>query len=329
MNAPDSFESVAEPYRRELLAYCYRMVGSVHDAEDLVQETYLRAWRAYDDFEGRSSTALAVPDRDPSVSERIRGTWAPPLPSGLGPPTSDHAAPLSAARGSDAWLEPAPDRLFAREPTDPADIVANRADVRLAFTAALQQLSARQRAVLILRDVLGWRANQTADILGTTTTAVNSALVRARALLREHSVALDAISEPAPARLQQLLTNYVEAFQTSDMQRLAILLRADVELEMPPIPTWFTGRTAVAGFLGAKVLGPPGSWQMVPTRANGQPAIAAYSRGEDGNYHAHEIQVLTLLGDHVSRIVAFLDPRLPVAFGLPAVLGPLNAQQAR
>ena len=312
------FETLADPYRPEILAHCYRMLGSIHDAEDLVQETYLRAWRGYDRFEGRSSLRqwlykIATRACLTAIDTRQRR----PLPSGLGAPADDHRGVTITTEPGIAWIEPAPDSLLG----DPASVVTARHSVRLAFVAALQELTARQRAVLILRDVLVWRAAEVADMLDTTTTAVNSTLRRARAQLEERALTQDDVVEPRPEELRDLLDRYVAAFERSDVDALTQLLRADIELEMPPIPTWFTGRAAVAGFFAANVLGTPGTWRMVPTRANGQPAVAAYQRAADGRYHGHVLQVLTVLGDRVSRIVAFMQPDLLPTFGLPAVLG--------
>jgi RNA polymerase sigma-70 factor (ECF subfamily) len=330
VSATANFETLTDPFRPELLAHCYRMLGSIHDAEDLVQETYLRAWRAYDRFEGRSSLRqwlykIATRVCLTAIDSRQRR----PLPSGLGAPTDDHRGVVATPDPAIAWIEPAPGDAFGDASSDPAAIITARASVRLAFVAALQELSARQRAVLILRDVLAWRAAEVADVLGTTTTAVHSALRRARAQLTESALTEDDIVEPGPEELRALLDQYVTAFERSDLDALLNVLRADVELEMPPIPTWFTGRTAVAGFFAANVFGRAGNWRMMPTRANGQPALAAYQRSTDGQYHAHALHVLTVLGDHVSRIVAFLEPGLLARFGLPAVLDePARASSA-
>ena len=312
------FVTLADPYRPEILAHCYRMLGSIHDAEDLVQETYLRAWRGYDRFEGRSSLRqwlykIATRACLTAIDTRQRR----PLPSDLGAPAHDHRGVTATPEPTIAWIEPAPDSLFG----DPASVVAARSSVRLAFVAALQELTARQRAVLILRDVLAWRAAEVADMLDTTTTAVNSTLRRARAQLQERALTQDDVAEPRPEELRALLDRYVAAFERSDVDALTQLLRADIELEMPPIPTWFTGRAAVTGFFATNVLGAPGTWRMVQTRANGQPAVAAYQRTADGRYRGHGLQVLTVLGDHVSHIIAFLQPDLLSTFGLPAVLG--------
>ncbi|WP_410676303.1 RNA polymerase subunit sigma-70 [Amycolatopsis sp. cmx-4-68] len=301
------FAAETEPFRPELLAHCYRLLGSLHDAEDLVQETYLRAWRAFGGFEGRSSVRrwlykIATSACLTALETRARR----PLPSGLGAPADDHRVAVAAAEPSVPWLQPIPDARL-----DPAAVVAGRTGVRLAFVAALQLLPARQRAVLTQRDVLGFRTAEVADLLGTTPAAVDSALRRARGRLAEAGPVEADLAEPAgPARL---LDRYVDAFVRADPAALVTLLRADVELEMPPIPTWFTGRDAVLGFLSHRVLR-PGAWRLVPTRANGQPALLEYERTGAGRFEAHGIQVLTLTGARIARITAFNDASLVPAF---------------
>ncbi|NUR91401.1 MAG: sigma-70 family RNA polymerase sigma factor [Nonomuraea sp.] len=313
MNPP--FAGETERFRPELLAHCYRMLGSIHDAEDLVQETYLRAWRGYDRFEGRSSVRrwlyqIATRACLTALETRARR----PLPSGLGAPSDDHRVELASGEPAQAWLQPVPDALLG----DPAAVVSARAGVRLAFIAALQHLPARQRAILTLRDVLAFRTAEVAEMLGTTPAAVDSALRRARASLAQAGPVQDDLAEPGEEARRELLDAYVEAFTRADAEALIRLLRADVELEMPPTATWFTGRAAVVGFLAARVLR-PGRWLLVPTTANGQPAFAEYRHEGDGLYRAHGVQVLTLIGDRVARITAFNDAGLIPVFGLEPV----------
>ncbi|MFJ4189233.1 sigma-70 family RNA polymerase sigma factor [Kitasatospora sp. NPDC089509] len=313
MPSDTEFTALAEPFRPELLAHCYRMLGSIHDAEDLVQETYVRAWRGFDRFEGRSSVRrwlykIATMACLTALEARSRR----PLPSGLGAPSDDHRVAVADREPSVPWLQPAPDALFRA--ADPAAIVAGRTGVRLAFIAALQFLSARQRAVLTLRDVLAFRTAEVAEMLGTTTAAVDSALRRARARLAEAGPVEDELAEPDERTRRALLDGYVDAFTRADPDALVSLLRADVELEMPPIPTWFTGRPAVVGFLAARVLRRD-RWRMVPTRANGQPALVVHKRTDDGRYAPYGIQVLTVSGDRIARITAFNDPGLVRTFG--------------
>ena len=315
MPSDAEFAALAEPFRPELLAHCYRILGSIHDAEDLVQETYLRAWRAFGRFEGRSSVRrwlykIATMACLTALQTRSRR----PLPSGLGAPSDDHRVAVAPREPSVAWLQPAPDALFGTG--DPASIVAGRTGVRLAFIAALQVLPARQRAVLTLRDVLAFRTAEVAEMLDTTDAAVDSALRRARAHLAEAGPIEDDLAEPDEETRRTLLDSYVDAFTRADPDALVNLLRADVEMEMPPIPTWFTGRRAVVGFLATRVLRREGQWRMVPTRANSQPALVAYTHAGDGRYEAYGIQVLTLVGARISRITAFNDPSLVPTFGL-------------
>ncbi|KAA2255463.1 sigma-70 family RNA polymerase sigma factor [Solihabitans fulvus] len=313
------FSVLAEPYRPELLAHCYRLLGSIHDAEDLVQETYLRAWRAFDGFEGRSSVRrwlykIATMACLTALETRSRR----PLPSGLGAPSEDHRVAVAPREPSMPWLQPAPDALFGAG--DPATIVAGRAGVRLAFIAALQLLPARQRAVLTLRDVLAFRTAEVAQLLDTTAAAVDSALRRARAHLAEAGPVEDELVEPDEEAERNLLDSYVDAFTRADPGALANLLRADVELEMPPTPTWFTGQRAVVGFLATRVLR-RGLWRATPTRANGQPAIVFHKHAGDGRYEAYGVQVLTLTGGRIARITAFNDPSLVPVFGRATAIG--------
>jgi RNA polymerase sigma-70 factor (ECF subfamily) len=219
------------------------------------------------------------------------------------------------------WLGPLPDALLATEHGDPAAVAASRAGIRLALVAALQYLSARQRAVLILRDVLEWPAAQVADLLQTTTTAVNSMLRRARAQLAQALPGEDEVTEPAEPDRRALLDRFAAAFENADLSALTELLREDVALEMPPMPAWFAGREAVTRFFESTVLTAPGLFRMVPTMANGQPAFAAYRRGNDGAYEAHAVQVLTVTATGIARLVVFLDPALFAAFGLPQRYG--------
>jgi RNA polymerase sigma-70 factor (ECF subfamily) len=221
-----------------------------------------------------------------------------------------------------AWPGPVPDHLISTDLGDPASIVGARSGVRLALIAALQYLPARQRAVLILRDALRWQASETADLLGMTTTAVNSMLRRARTQLSQASSAADDIREPADPEQRRLLGQYAAAFENADGVALTRLLRADAVLEMPPSPTWFAGRDQIVAFLAARVLGQPGDFTMIRVAANGQPGFAAYRRDRDGRHRAHAVQVLTLDAASVARVVSFNQPELFAMFGLPPVLPP-------
>ncbi|GAA1701021.1 sigma-70 family RNA polymerase sigma factor [Fodinicola feengrottensis] len=314
------FVQETSPYRGELLAHCYRMLGSVHDAEDLVQETYLRAWRAYDGFEGRSSVRTWLYRiATGACLNALEHSSRRSLPSGLMDATYEPVVAPVAARAEVSWLQPFPDRLLGTDATDPATIVAERGSLRLALIAALQHLPARQRAVLILRDVLAWRADEVAEFFGTTTAAVKSALQRARTQLKAAAPNERASVDLAGPDQRALLDRYAAAFENSDIAGLLHTLRDDVEFEMPPIPTWFSGRDEVVRFIGDYVLPAPGDLRLVRTSANGQPAFAIYKRETDGRHHAHGIQVVTARADGVSRIVTFLGTGLFPDFDLPSV----------
>ena len=285
MAVSEDFARLTDPFRPELLAHCYRMLGSVHDAEDQVQETMIRAWRSYGDFEGRSSLRTWLfRIATNSCLRALENGARRPLPSGLGGPGEYPEAPLAAARPEVPWLQPIPDALVSAGSADPAEIVASRQGMRLALIAALQYLPARQRAVLILRDVLRWRAAEVAELLGTTTTAVNGMLQRARARLEQAAPGQDQIHEPADPQDRALLDRFATAFQNADVTAVVRLLREDAVFEMPPEVSWFTGRELIGRFLRSRVLTEPGCFQMIPVAANGQPALAAYIRGHDGGY---------------------------------------------
>lgn len=232
----NEFSARAEPYRRELLAHCYRMTGSLHEAEDLVQETLLRAWKAYSRFEGKSSIRtwlyrIATNTCLNALKGRAGG-WHRSLPSGLGAPQSDPKAAL-VERAEIPWLEPLPHHHDDR--ADPAVIVGSRDSVRLAFVAALQHLPPRQRAVLLLRDVLQWKSAEVAEAVGSTTVAVNSLLQRARAQLDAVRPTADGLIEPDSTEAQDLLARYIAAFESYDIDGLVELLTAEAIWEMPPL----------------------------------------------------------------------------------------------
>jgi RNA polymerase sigma-70 factor, ECF subfamily len=300
----DDFTRLTNPYRPELLTLCYRMLGSIHDAEDQVQETLLRAWRGHGRFEGRASMRtwlyrIAVNACLRDLERRARR----PLPAGLGAPITDPEAPL-VADPEVPWLQPIP--------TDPARVVADRAGLRLALVAALQYLPPRQRAVLILRDVLDWRAAEVADLLGTSAAAVNSLLQRAREHLAVAAPSEDAVAEPTDAEQRRLLDRYTRAFAEADIAALMTVLTEDAVAEMPPNTGWFAGRDALGRFLARHILRRPGDVTLIGTWANGQPAFAAYLHGA-----AHSIQVLTVTKRGISRVVSFQDRTLFPAFDLP------------
>ena len=317
-SANEEFFGRAEQYRPELLAYCYRMLGSFADAEDAVQETYLRAWRGFDVFEERASLRTWLYRIATNIClSALRHHSRRVLPSGLGAPSDDPAAPPNSVDTSVAWLQPFPtDRL---ESNDPAAIVAARETLRLALVASLQYLPPRQRAVLILREVLAWTAAEVAEGLDMSIAAVKSALQRARARLAEVAPGADRVSDVTEPQQRELLDRYVAAFEAADPEALERLLRADATLEAPPLRTWYAGIRYCMPYMATHVLGSPGHWRMLPTSANGQPAVAAYYRGPDGGYLPYGIVVLTADAEGISRISAFGDADLVTVFGFPAV----------
>ena len=318
--AMKDFPGLTDTYRRELTAHCYRMTGSVHDAEDLVQETYLRAWRAYEGFEGRSSVRTWLYRIATNVClTALEGKDRRPLPTGLGAPASDPGDPLTQS-SEVSWLEPAPDPLVAGESSDPATIVTEREGIRLAFVAALQYLPARQRAVLVLRDVLRWRASEVAKALETTEAAVNSALQRAHAQLARADLSRDTLEERLDADQQDLLDRYVKAFWDKDIDAIVGMLTRDAVWEMPPFTGWYTGAEAIGRLIDTQCPGGVNDMPMVATRANGQPAFGLYMRQPDGSFTPFHLKVLTIRDNRVEHVAAFFDTDLFERFGLPARL---------
>ena len=320
---PDSLVSSETPalddrFRPELIAHCYRMVGSVHDAEDLVQETYLRAWRSYDSFEGRSSVRtwlyrIATNACLTALEKRGRR----PMPTGLGGEASDPLATL-VEQPEVSWLEPVPDAMVAGAHADPATAVTTRESIRLAFVAALQHLPPRQRAVLVLRDVLRWRAAEVADLLGTTTAAVNSSLQRARAQLDRIGLTQDDVTEPTAPDQRALLDRYMAAFESYDVAAMVDLFTDDAVWEMPPYPGWYQGADAIGRLIAKNCPAErPGDMRLVRANANGQPAFAVYMRDGDGEHRAFQIQVLTTTTSGVAHVGCFFDRTLFETFGLP------------
>ncbi|WP_283138222.1 sigma-70 family RNA polymerase sigma factor [Rhizohabitans arisaemae] len=316
------FPGLADAFRRELLAHCYRMLGSVHDAEEAVQETYLRAWRSYDGFEGRSSLRTWLYRIATNVSlTALETRQRRPLPAGLGTPSAQIGDPM-VRRPEIPWLEPIPDVLVGADGSDPATIVTARESIRLALTAALQHLPPRQRAVLILRDVLKWRAAEVAELLDTTTASVNSTLQRARGRMNLIAPTEDGVTEPTASEQRELLDRYVAAFQAKDVAAIVRLFTTDATWDMPPFTTWFRGRSAIAHAVGAICPAGPGDLRLLPIRANGQPGFALYLRGPDGVRRAFNLQVLTLTPEGIRHGSNFFDHSLFPVFGLPPELPP-------
>jgi RNA polymerase sigma-70 factor (ECF subfamily) len=317
---PDTpaFEDATAPFRRELLAHCYRMTGSVHEAEDLVQETYLRAWRAFDGFEHRSSVRtwlyrIATNVCLTALGQRRRR----PLPSGLGPPSPDPYAPPAAAPADVAWIEPVPDALVLDERADPAELVAARQSVRLALVAGAQRLPPRQRAALLLRDVLALPASEAADMLDVSVASLKSLLQRARAGLAGVELSDHTVAEPTDPGARAVLDRYMAAFERSDMGELERLLADDAAIEVTGTTTWYSGRSTCVPYLADRAIGAAGDWRLLPVRANGQLAAAAYRRHANGGYRPFAVSVLATTSTHVTHITLFDDPAVFARFDVP------------
>lgn len=318
----EAFEKLVEPYKREVLVHCYRILGSFEDAEDISQEVLLRVWKRLDSFEGRSSLRAWLYKiatnacLDALDSRRVRGLSREMHPRG------DPIRELPPPSNEVNWVEPFPDEYIDGQPNIyPEARYEVRESITLAFVAALQKLPGRQRAALLLCDVLGWSANEAAEILDTTTAAVNSALQRARETMKQGE------RKTTPARLNEqlsaLLARYVSAWEEADSAALVAILREDVALTMPPLPVWFDGRVAVQTFLEGKLfrMFNPFRVRLVPVRANGSPAFAVYQMDQDGVYRAAAIHVLTIEGGEITEINDFLtfDGQLFSKFGLPLI----------
>ncbi len=309
-----------EEYRRELTGYCYRMLGSVFDADDAVQETMLRAWRGIGGFEGRSAARSWLYRIATNVClDMLRSRQRRARPMDLGP-SSTAETPIGPMLPEHAWVQPIPDGRVLPGDGDPAELAAQRDSVRLAFVAALQHLPARQRAVLILREVLRWQAAEVADLLDTSVASVNSALQRARATLASRDVAVSS-AQPVPAGQQELLARYVDAFQRYDIDSLVSLLHEDVIMSMPPYDFWLRGPANMARWFVGQGAGCRGSL-LVATAANGCAAFGSYRVDPVGGYSPWAIQVIELAGDRICGHHNFVDPELFAAFGLPGHLDP-------
>jgi RNA polymerase sigma-70 factor, ECF subfamily len=312
-----------EPHRRVLHAHCYRMLGSVQDAEDAVQETLLRAWRGLDRFEGRSSLRSWLYSIATNVCLRmLERRPARVLPIDYGPPSDPHA-PLGPPQLESTGIEPYPDAQLGQdhELAGPEARYEQREAVELAFIAALQHLPARQRAVLILRDVLGFSGAEVAEAMDTTPPSVYSLLQRARASLddrlpeRSQQATLRSLGDQ---RLSAIVDRYVEAWAHNDVDAIVEMLTESATLSMPPTASWLRGRDAIATSLRIRPLDGTQRWRQLPTSANGQPAIGTYVLDSSGAYLLHHLAVLTLRGERIEEITAFHDLSAPERFGLPA-----------
>jgi RNA polymerase sigma-70 factor (ECF subfamily) len=323
---PQQFGSLVEPHRRELRAHCYRMLGSVQEAEELVQETFLRAWSRRETYAGRAAlrpwlykiaTNLCI--------DTLRRKPRRALPI-TREPASTSDGPLPAAISEPIWLEPYPADIPAPEETNPEARYSWAESIRLAFLASLHLLSPFQRAVLILRDVMDWPASEVAEALGQTIPSVKSALYRARTTLARHQPTLR--PETMTARisdedLNSLLERYTQAWEAADVEAFLALLREDCTFSMPPTPSWYRGREEVGRLVGKTIFGEQarGRWRLSPTIANAQPGFGLYRLDESsGNYQGYGIQVISVAGDQIGDITTFRNPVLIEVFGLSPTL---------
>ena len=309
-----------EQHRRELTAYAYRMLGSAFEAEDAVQEALVRAWRGLDKFEGRSALRSWLYRIVTNVClDMLSGRERRARAMDLGPASTAEAA-LGSPLPDNAWIEPIPDGRVVPEAADPADLTVARESIRLAFVAALQHLPPRQRAVLILREVLRWRADEVADLLGTTVASVNSALQRARATLASSELSASDAPQPMDEAQAALLARYVDAFERYDMDSLTSLLHEDASWSMPPYRLWLQTHEDIRGWCLGPGIACRGS-RLVPTMANGSFAFGQYKPDPDGGFAPWSLQVLELSDGGISGITFFLDTaRMFPLFGLPARL---------
>jgi len=329
----NQFSELTESYRRELQVHCYRILGSLHEAEDMVQEALLKAWKRLDTYERRSSfrawlykiaTNTCLDFLDQQRSRRF-------LPY-TNLPSSDPHAGILPPTPEMKWLEPFPDEwLSDQSAINPEARYSESESISISFLTALQVLPPRQRAVLILRDVLDFSANETAEVLEITVSSVNSALHRARTTLSERyhgRVPEGSTRSLSDERTQRLLDHFVQAWEKADVEGLVALLKEDAILAMPPSPSWYQGSEAIGIFVAATVFADEGMfggkatqrWQLIPTRANASPAFAIYERTEGNEYQAFGIHVLDYEADRLTQIISFIDPSLPPLFGLPATI---------
>jgi RNA polymerase sigma-70 factor (ECF subfamily) len=318
---PAAFASLTEPYRNELVTHCYRLLGSLEDAEDQVQETYLRAWRRLETYQGRAPLRawlykIATNACLDALERRPRRSLPVALSGPLDPSSSPEPPVIEPV-----WIEPFPDELLAPLEAGPEARYESLESVSYAFLIALQQLPPRQRCALILGDVLDWPAVEIAGLLEASVPAVNSLLHRARATLKHH-YSRKAAERPAPAdeRQGQLLQRYLRAWENADIDGIVSMLADDATFPMPPLPSWYQGRQAIRTFIQATSLAgeAAGRWRLLPIRANGQPGFAFYLRDVNtGNYRPFALQVLTFAGESISAATTFGMPQLFPAFALP------------
>ena len=315
---PKELAGRLEQHRTELTGYCYRMLGSSFEAEDAVQETLLRAWRGIERFEGRAALRSWLYRIATNVClDLLNGRQRRARPMDLGPASSADST-LTPPLPESAWIEPIPDERAVPSGGDPADVAVARESIRLAFVAALQHLPPRQRAVLILREVLRWKADEVAELLETTTASVNSALQRARATIATSDVNAPVQFAALDDAQRQLLARYVDAFERYDLGSLTSLLHEDATQCMPPYDLWLRGHADIRSWFLGHGIGCRGS-RLVPTVANGAPAFGQWRpSGPGGTFEPWALQVLDIQGDRITGITSFLDtPKLFPLFGLP------------
>jgi RNA polymerase sigma-70 factor (ECF subfamily) len=313
--APDLEPQALEVHRRELTGYCYRMLGSVFEADDAVQETLVRAWRNAASFEGRSSVRSWLYRIATNVClDMLRSRQRRALAMDLGPSSTADSF-LHTTKPESAWVTPIPDARVVPEDGDPAELAASRESIRLAFVTALQHLPARQRAVLILREVLRWQASEVAELLDTSVASVNSALQRARATLSSREAGAPEVEVVDPSQ-RELLARYVDAFERYDIASLVSLLRDDAVMSMPPYDFWLRGPQEMGRWFLGEGAGCQGS-RLVATTSNGCAAFGSYRVDAQGGYFPWAIQVIEVSGDRIVGHHNFLDTSLFAAFGLP------------
>ena len=311
-------EQQLEQHRKALTGYCYRMLGSIFEAEDAVQETMVRAWRSHSGFEGRAALKSWLYKIATNVClDMLQGRERRARPMDFGDAQAPVIENLGGHLPEATWILPAPDGRVMPEGGDPAEMAAERETLKLAFLSVLQHLPPRQRAVLILCEVLRWKASEAAELLGSSVASVNSALQRARATLDEQDLDLDAVSGDADAEQTALLDRYLETFEAYDMDALATLLAEDASMNMPPFSLWLQGVEDIVAWM----LGPGAACRgsrMVPTSANGMPAFGQYKPSEDGGHEPWGLHVLEIEDGKVTGLTVFLDTAtlFPV-FGLP------------
>jgi RNA polymerase sigma-70 factor, ECF subfamily len=316
-----AFDTLVEPYRRELLVHCYRMLGTLHDTEDLVQETLLRAWEkratlsspgSYRAWLYRIATNLCL--------NTLRSVPRRSLPPDTHP-QSDPNSPAPPRLREPIWLEPFPDDLLADPHSDPEARTLQREQTTLAFLMALQHLTPAQRAILLLREVLEWPASEVAEWLNLSVPAVNSGLLRARRALQERNVLLETPIALPTLQLQSLLDHYVTLWEQADIPGFVALLREDAWFTMPPLPVWFQGRAAIATVLQTRIFTPGRQRHLLPTRANGSPAFGLYQREPEADvYQLFGLVVLGIEGEQIGNLVAFLELSSLSSFALPPTL---------